>query len=343
MSRSNGSYIGIDANPNANEASGLWTVREAERLLRADKWPATPTVPGAPTPVAGDEEVSLTWTAPTGGSAPTDYVVQYSSDGGANWTTFSDGVSTDTSATVAGLTNGTAYIFRIQAINVLGEGPFGSASGSVTPVAPSAATLLLSMDGSDGSTTFTDDSPTNASFTAYGNAQISTAESKFGGASGLFDGDGDYILSDDVPFDYDGDFTIDFWIRRTGPGVGGARTIFNGGNISGSIFGVPHVQLTPDFALAWDNAAAAGITGGDAPLDTWVHVACVRSDGTNTLYVDGVSVGTSAQSFPLVTSTVVIGGAPNYGFYFEGHIDEFRMVEGEALWDSNFTPPSSPY
>ena len=99
------------------------------------------TVPGAPTSVtasAGIAQASLSWTAPsTGGSAITDYIVEYSSDSGTNWSTFSDGTSTTASATVTGLTNGTAYIFRVSAVNAIGT---GSVSSSTSPVTPSAST-----------------------------------------------------------------------------------------------------------------------------------------------------------------------------------------------------------
>src|SRR3972149_9214360 len=61
--------------------------------------------------------------------------------------------------------------------------------------------LLLHMDGANGSTTFTDEM--GQAVTANGNAQISTAQSKFGGASGLFDGTGDYLS---VPASADWDF-----------------------------------------------------------------------------------------------------------------------------------------
>ncbi|MGE3298622.1 MAG: phage tail protein, partial [Porticoccaceae bacterium] len=54
---------------------------------------------------------------------------------------------------------------------------------------------LLHMDGTNGSTTFTDQK--GHTFTATGNAQISTAQSKFGGASALFDGTGDLVSSAD--------------------------------------------------------------------------------------------------------------------------------------------------
>ena len=104
-----------------------------------------PSTPSAPTPTRGDTQVSLTWTAPAnGGSAITDYLVQYSSDSGSSWTTFADGTSATTSATVTGLTNGTSYAFRIAAVNAAGTSSYSSASTSVTaagvPVAPGAPT-----------------------------------------------------------------------------------------------------------------------------------------------------------------------------------------------------------
>jgi hypothetical protein len=94
--------------------------------------------PGAPTSVsgsAGTGQVSLTWSAPAsnGGKAITDYTIQYSSDSGSTWTTFSKTASTATSKTVTGLTNGTSYIFRVAAVNTIGTGSYSSNSSAVTP------------------------------------------------------------------------------------------------------------------------------------------------------------------------------------------------------------------
>jgi hypothetical protein len=85
------------------------------------------------TATAGNAQVSLAWTAPSG--TITDYRVQYSSDSGTTWTTFADGTSTTTSATVTGLTNGTAYVFRVAAVNGAAVGTYTAASSSVTPTA----------------------------------------------------------------------------------------------------------------------------------------------------------------------------------------------------------------
>ena len=101
-------------------------------------------VPGAVstvTGVAGNGQVALTWTAGSAGAtAISDYNVWYASAG--SYAMFTDGVSTATSATVTGLTNGTAYTFEIEAVNTGGTGPLSAASASVTPATvPGAPTI----------------------------------------------------------------------------------------------------------------------------------------------------------------------------------------------------------
>ena len=100
----------------------------------------TASAPRALTPVAGDRQITLTWTAPVdnGGVALTGYAVQRSADGGRTWTNaLTTGPSTVT-ATITGLSNGVAYVFRVAATNSAGT---GAASTWVTsaPVAPPAA------------------------------------------------------------------------------------------------------------------------------------------------------------------------------------------------------------
>jgi titin len=106
------------------------------------------TVPGQVTNVsgtAGDTQVSLSWTAPdNGGASITDYVVQYSSNSETNWTTFADGTSGDATAVVTSLTNGTAYTFRVAAVNSAGTGSYSAASAGVTPRGIVSATISSS-------------------------------------------------------------------------------------------------------------------------------------------------------------------------------------------------------
>jgi len=96
------------------------------------------TTPGAPTITSvtpGNQMASVFWTAPasTGGSAITDYVLQYSSDNGSTWSSFTHTASTDTRSYVTGLTNGTSYIFKVAETNIAGTGSYSANSSAVTP------------------------------------------------------------------------------------------------------------------------------------------------------------------------------------------------------------------
>jgi formylglycine-generating enzyme required for sulfatase activity len=113
----------------------------------ANSAPATPaTVPGIPTAVVavrGNASLAVTWTAPasTGGSAITDYLVKYSSNGGSTWTNFVHPVSTVPSLTVTGLANGTAYVIKVIAKNAVGISLPSANSAPVTPTFMSMVTV----------------------------------------------------------------------------------------------------------------------------------------------------------------------------------------------------------
>ena len=123
--------------------------------------PAPPTVPGAPAGVTGaarDRSVALTWTAPAsdGGAAITSYrITPYI---GANAQTPVNTGSSSTGFTVTGLTNGTAYTFRVAATNAVGTGPDSAASPPITPAVPPANPIVLENQN-PGTTSwkFTDD------------------------------------------------------------------------------------------------------------------------------------------------------------------------------------------
>lgn len=108
-----------------------------------------PSAPAAPTATRGNVSAAVSWTAPSnGGNAISDYIVQYSSNSGSTWTTFTDGVSTTTSTNVTGLVNGTAYVFQVAAVNDAGTGSYSSASSSVTPATtPGAPTSVTATPG----------------------------------------------------------------------------------------------------------------------------------------------------------------------------------------------------
>jgi hypothetical protein len=87
--------------------------------------------------VAGNTQVTLTWTAPNSTPPVTDYRVQYRVDAvGSAWQTFADGLSTTPRAVVTGLTNGSRYFFRVAAITSEGIGFYTNGTLAATPSAP---------------------------------------------------------------------------------------------------------------------------------------------------------------------------------------------------------------
>lgn len=312
---------------------------------------ATWTPLGAPTSVsatAGNAQATVSWTAPVdnGGYAITDYAVQFSSNGGTSWTTFSDGTSTTTTATVTGLTNGTAYVFRVAAINGAGTGPYSSATSSVTPSsAPtdpnfSNVSLLLHMDGSGA--TFTDSSGTPKTITAYGNATQSAAQSKWGGKSAYFDGTGDYLsVGASTAFGFGtGDFTIEYWHYPV-QNSGNETHIDTRDSDSGNwlVLG----KSSGGAVRCYDGSSVR--TGGSMDLNAWNHIAWVRSAGANTLYLNGTSVitfsnsGDAGSSRGLTIGSNVLTSAENTN----GYIDDLRITKGVARYTANFTPPAAAF
>jgi hypothetical protein len=105
-----------------------------DAALRALLVPASPT---SVTAATGNGRATVSWTAPAALSTLpiTDYTVQYSSNSGSTWTTFTRAASAATTVTVTGLTNGTAYTFRVSAANSVGAGSYSAVSNATTPVA----------------------------------------------------------------------------------------------------------------------------------------------------------------------------------------------------------------
>ena len=86
--------------------------------------PGKPTAPRSLTVTAGRLTLALSWSVPlsTGGAAITDYLIETSTDGGTTWSLYADTLSTATTATLTGLTAGTAYSVRVSAVNAGGTG-----------------------------------------------------------------------------------------------------------------------------------------------------------------------------------------------------------------------------
>lgn len=194
---------------------------------------------------------------------------------------------------------------------------------------------LLHFDGTNGSTTFTD--VTGKTWTPAGNAQISTAQSQFGGASGLFDGSGDDISTGSAS-DWDfgtGDFTIELFARFSNTGTN--RVLFSRAG-GWSLFG-------SNASMVVYNGGSALITVTSAiTTNVWDFWTVQRASGTVTLWKNGVQIGSAAGGSNLGAEAFYIGRyGPTATSYFNGYIDEFRATKGVARYAGTFTPPASPF
>ena len=209
----------------------------------------------------------------------------------------------------------------------------------VIPPAFTGVALLLHMDGADTSTVFADSSSQSLSVTPYGSAQISTAQSVFGGASALLNGSSDYLDGTVPDADWSVDFAVECWIRQSS--IGGFQPVFGAGNIGPGAGGI-NFYVDSSGLITMDNGLSGNISGGQVVVNTWTHLALVQSAGTSYGYQDGVLIGSGAINYPAQNANIKVGAAPNYGWYFNGYIDELRIVKGQAVYTGAFSPPAVP-
>jgi len=192
----------------------------------------------------------------------------------------------------------------------------------------SSVSLLLHCNGSDGSTTFTDESPNPKSVTALSDAQIDTAQSKWGGASGSLETLGDTLtVATDAAFGFgSGAFTVEAWIRPTD---NTNATIFDFRTGLGQ-HGVFYLSSTSQ--LTYTHGTVYGNTGTAVSTGAWSHVRWDYDGTTMRAYLDGVEQWSATFATSFASSCPVTIGA-NYtttGSKFLGHIDDIRITKGVA-------------
>lgn len=208
---------------------------------------------------------------------------------------------------------------------------------------------LLHFNGSDGSTTFSD--ATGRTWTAHEPAQLDTAQSVFGGASGLFT-DGGYISSaDDAAWQVDGGsssgkWTIDMrvrfddvpsgvvWLVTQRVDADNAWGIYYAEAFNGLGFTIySDGEQTMDITRTWDPAE-----------DSWAHVTLVHGiDGLFILYVDGGGAsGYDTTTIPDFDAPLYVGGCPGCDAN-SIWIDELRISTNVTRWTGFFAPPSYEY
>lgn len=219
---------------------------------------------------------------------------------------------------------------------------------STPPADPyfSSTSLLLHMDGTNGSTTFVDSGPNALAVTASGNAQI-TSSSKFGTGAATFDGNGDYLETATNPVDFGtGDFTVECWIYLNS--VASSMVILRNSSSSGFFFRVGQSYLSGANGLG---IAKNGVSDNERcafafAINTWYHVAVIRQSGVVKFFVNGTqqtttNSGYNGFSVP-TTGTVRIGlqDGTSTTEAFNGLIDDLRVTKGVAR---TITVPTKAY
>jgi hypothetical protein len=224
-------------------------------------------------------------------------------------------------------------------------------SGTNISVITGTQTALLTCQ----SNRFIDASTNNFTITRNGDTLISgfdpfaplSAYSTYG--SGYFDGTGDYLsVPDNEAFNFTGDFTIECWLYPTSHPtavylIGQAASTDYAPVLLYLSNGRPGIGVSPN-GSSWtiNTFVATALT-----LNTWSHVAVVRSGNKWSIYVNGVEnvIAASTAVTPYnSTDPLGIGGeaAGSLTYPYVGYISDVRIVKGTAVYTSAFTPPAAP-
>lgn len=266
-----------------------------------------------------------------------DYVSTIDTDVGAAWTLPA---------------NNHSYLY-VERNSSTGALTYGSTlvEPQIGEVFDSSKHSLLHFNGVNASTVFTDEF--GRSWTAIGNAQLTTTTPIFGSASVLFDGTGDGIKA---PINTLGrrPWTIEFFFRFASlPASGAIQSLVmvtrNGFGVQLNLYnnaGTIRTQLT----LSSDGSTtdiAAGVVGTSTTWDTTTdnHFALVFTGTQYVLYVNGtadITVSSSRVICPV--SNIHLGlHSDETSNPSNGRLDEFRMTLGTARYVSSFVKPSSAF
>jgi hypothetical protein len=211
--------------------------------------------------------------------------------------------------------------------------------------------LLLHLDGTNGSTTFVDSSPTPKTVTAVETAQLRTAQSKFGPSSLWLDGSGDYLsIADSEAWNFGtGDFTAEAWVWVSSFALDQEFIAQRAPADQDSFW---FLRVKTNGTIRAVNKTLSVVTTdivsvGTVSLNTWAHVALTRRLGVCKIWVSGsnndVVTTNTAGTFSNPALPLLIGAGDPVSSYFNGYIDEVRITKGVARYTSNFPVPTSAF
>jgi hypothetical protein len=206
-----------------------------------------------------------------------------------------------------------------------------------------ASGALLNFNGTDASTTMLDDF--GNTWTAGGNAQLDTAQFKFGASSLLLDGTGDYVRTTNIVSLGDGSWEMSVWFRFAAlPAAGNDACLIKAANASAvgvnlSIGDVGAGVFKTRLWLAsasgsWDIASAVAGTNTTWTLNQWNKVRLVFDALAGTYRVYLSLNGAAETQDTTVSSTaricaftsLTLGATESAVAPFNGWLDAFSLV-----------------
>ena len=164
-----------------------------------------------------------------------------------------------------------------------------------------------------------------------------------------FDGTGDYLqipTTSDFSFGTN-DFTIECFFKRDVSG--GLFQLSSNSNgyttASSSSLAIGVSSASAKYLRIYSPSGGNDLTSTSPSADEWHHIAMVRNTSDNTLkiYLDGTLFHTiSSDTTNYAYTYLAIGIFYTTSYPLDGHISNFRILNGTALYTSNFTPPTSP-
>jgi len=237
----------------------------------------------------------------------------------------------------------------ISAINTNPSGLKWSEDGSYL--------YVIGRDSSNNTQVYRYSGPTQSSrdavvVTASGNAQIDTADSKFGGASALFDGTDDFLTLPNQTFT--GDFTIEFFAKPDA--ATSLQVALRIGHYTGSSWQNEAVfqfrgSSAPSYTSRWYviyEDGSLGLTNASGGGGVWSHIALCRSGTTTRFFKDGSLIQSTTGSGTIggnaSTDNITIGAIETGGLTqdFDGWIDEVR-ISNTARYTAAFTAPTAAF
>lgn len=209
--------------------------------------------------------------------------------------------------------------------------------------------LLLGFNGANNSTTIKDHSKNNLSLTFGGSAVISTAiGGKYGGSAAYFNASGNYSQSNRINmasgysvFAFLGDFTIECWFYPLSFGATWGSYLFSTMNTSAANGWNLYYGLSSDSnkIVFWATGMTTIKSNAAPSLNTWTHVAVVRSGSTVKMYVNGVAqTETTTYSSALQANSFMVGNSGNSASTtgIAGYVDEV-MISSCAQYTADFS------